>query len=110
MVSGGVWVVCEGVWRCINTKSFAKDYVRLDIAFSSNALLYLKLPMSGGIWMVSGWCLGVTWWCLEVSGWCARVSGDVSIPSTFSKDYVRSDIAFSSNAVLYAKMVMSEGV
>ena len=54
VVSGGVWVVCEGVWGCINTKSFSKDYVRLiDIAFSSNALLYLKLPMSGGNLVVS---------------------------------------------------------
>ena len=82
---------------------FAKDYVRSDIAFSSKALLYVKLPMSGGIWMVSEWCLGVTWWCLEVSGWCVMVSGDVSIPNPFAKDYVRSDIAFSSNALLYTK-------
>ena len=43
---------------------FARDYVRSDIAFSSNALFYIKLPMSGGIWMVSGWCLGVSGWCL----------------------------------------------
>ena len=32
---------------------FAKDYIRSDIAFSSNTLLYVKLPMSGGVWMVS---------------------------------------------------------
>ena len=53
---------------------FARDYVRSDIAFSSNALFYIKLPMSGGIWMVSGWCLDGVWmvsgdvWM--VSGWC----------------------------------------
>ena len=45
-----------------------------------------------------------------MSGWCARVSGDVSIPNPFAKDYVRSDIAFSSNAFLYIKLLMSEGV
>ena len=39
-----------------------------------------------------------------MSGWCVRVSGDVSIPNPFAKDYVRSDIAFSSNAVLYEKL------
>ena len=43
-------------------------------------------------------CLGVTWWCLEVSGWCVRVPGDVSIPISFAKDFVRSDIVFSANA------------
>ena len=40
---------------------FARDYVRSDIAFSSNALFYIKLPMSGGIWMVSGWFLAGVW-------------------------------------------------
>ena len=45
-----------------------------------------------------------------MSGWCARVSGDVSIPNPFAKDYVRSDIVFSSNALLYVKLPMSEGV
>ena len=63
--------------------------------------------LSGGVRMVSGWCLGMTWWCLEVSGWCVRVSGDVSIPNPFARDYVRSDIAFSSNAPLYIKLPMS---
>ena len=32
---------------------FAKDCISSDIAFSSNTLLYVKLPMSGGVWMVS---------------------------------------------------------
>ena len=41
---------------------FAKDYVWSDIIFSSNALLYVKLPISEGVWMVSGWCLGVSGW------------------------------------------------
>ena len=45
-----------------------------------------------------------------MSGWCARVSGDVSIPNPFAKDYVRSDIVFSSNALLYVELPMSEGV
>ena len=49
-------------------------------------------------------------WSLEVSGWCVRVSGDVSIPNPFAKDYIRSDIAFSSNALLYVKLLMSGGV
>ena len=39
-----------------------------------------------------------------MSGGSARMSGDVSIPNPFAKDYVRSDIAFSSNAVLYEKL------
>ena len=39
---------------------FAKDCISSDIAFSSNTLLYVKLPMSGGVWMVSGWCLWVS--------------------------------------------------
>ena len=66
--------------------------------------------LSGGVRMVSGWCLGMTWWCLEVSGWCVRVSGYVSIPNLFAKDYVWSDIIFSSNALLYVKLPISEGV
>ena len=45
-----------------------------------------------------------------MSGGSARMSGDVSIPNPFAKDYVRSDIAFSSNALLYEKLSMSEGV
>ena len=45
-----------------------------------------------------------------MSGWCVRMSGDVSIPNPFAKDYVRSDIVFSSNALLYVKLPMSEGV
>ena len=51
---------------------FARDYVRSDIAFSSKALLYVKLPMSGGIWMVSGWCLGVSGWSHSDSGCCQQ--------------------------------------
>ena len=47
---------------------FARDYVRSDIAFSLNALFYIKLPISGGIWMVSGWCLGVSEWSHSDSG------------------------------------------
>ena len=45
-------------------------------------------------------CLGVIWWCLEVSGGSARMSGVVSIPNPFAKDYIKSDIAFSSNALV----------
>ena len=45
-----------------------------------------------------------------MSGWCERVSGAVSIPNSFAKDYFRSDIAFSSNALLYVKLPMSGGV
>ena len=59
---------------------------------------------------MSGWCLRVSGWYLEMSGWCVRVSGDVSIPNPFAKDYIRSDIAFSSNALLYVKLLMSGGV
>ena len=40
---------------------FAKDYISSDIAFSSNTLLYVKLPMSGGVWIVSV----SVWWCLD---------------------------------------------
>ena len=64
------------------------------------------LGVSGLCIEVSGWCLvvsGVVWWCLGgvwmVSGWCVKVSGDVSIPNSFAKNYIRSDIAFSSNAL-----------
>ena len=45
-----------------------------------------------------------------MSGWCVRVSGYVLIPNLFAKDYVWSDIIFSSNALLYVKLLMSEGV
>ena len=48
---------------------------------------------------VSGLCIEVSGWCLVVSGWCVRVSGDVSIPNSFAKNYIRSDVAFSSNAL-----------
>ena len=48
--------------------------------------------VSGGVW----WRLGGVW---MVSGWCVRVSGDVSIPNSFAKNYIRSDVAFSSNAL-----------
>ena len=44
---------------------FAKDCISSDIAFSSNTLLYVKLPMSGGVWMVSGWCLDGVCGCLN---------------------------------------------
>ena len=63
--------------------------------------------LSGGVRMVSGWCLGMTWWCLEVSGWCVRVSGDVSIPKPSGRDYVRSDISVSSKTLLHVKLPMS---
>ena len=59
-----------------------------------------------GVWG----CLGMTWCCLKVSGWCVGVPGDVSIPNPFAKDCVRSDIVFSSNALLYVELPMSEGV
>ena len=38
------------------------------------------------------------------------VSGDVSIPNPFAKYYISSDIAFSSNTLLYVKLSMSGGV
>ena len=58
MVSG--WCV-RGSGDVSIPNPFAKDYVWSDIVFSSNALLYIKLPMSG----VSGWCLGGVWGCLD---------------------------------------------
>ena len=51
---------------------FAKDYISSDIAFSSNTLLYVKLPMSGGVWMVSGWCLWVSEWSHSDSVGCQQ--------------------------------------
>ena len=63
--------------------------------------------LSGGVRMVSGWCLGMTWWCLEVSGWCVRLSGDVSIPKPSGRDYVRSDISVTSKTLLHIKLPMS---
>ena len=45
-----------------------------------------------------------------MSGWCVRVSGDVSIPNLFAKDYVWSDITFSSNALQSVKMSLFGGV
>ena len=67
--------------------TFSKDYVRSDIAFSSNALLYVKLPMSEDVWMASGWCLGVSGWSHSDSGCCqqginAKISNKCSISVT----------------------------
>ena len=50
--------------------TFSKDCVRSDIAFSFNALLYVKLLMSEGVWMLSGLCLGVSGWSHSDSGCC----------------------------------------
>ena len=48
--------------------TFSKEYVRSDIAFSSNARFYVKLLMSEGVWMLSGSCLGVSGWSHSDSG------------------------------------------
>ena len=46
---------CVGVSGDVSVPNpFAKDYVSSDIVFFSNALVCVKLPMSGGVWMVSG--------------------------------------------------------
>ena len=64
---------CERVSGAVSIpNSFAKNYFRSDILFSSNALLYVKLPMSGGVRMVSGWCLGVSGWSHSDSGYCQQ--------------------------------------
>ena len=96
-------------WDVSIPNTFAKEHIKSYIASSSNTLMPSE-PQKCFCLGASGWCLGVTWWCLEVSGWCARVSGDVSIPNPFARDYVRSDIAFSSNALFYIKLPMSGGI
>ena len=54
------------------------------------------MPLSGSVWMVSG---GV--WMLSWGVWVVlRVSGNVSRPQPFAKDYIRSGIASSSNALM----------
>ena len=53
-------------------KPSGRDYVRSDISVSSKTLLNVKLPMSGRIRMVSGWCLGVSGWSPSDSGCCLQ--------------------------------------
>ena len=60
---------------------FAKDYVRSDIVFSSNAFLYVELPMSEGAWMVSGWCLDGVWGCLDGPTVILDVANRVLMPT-----------------------------
>ena len=79
---------CVGVSGDVSVSNpFAKDYVCSDIVFSSNALVCVKLPMSGGVLMVSGWCLGVSGWSHSDSGCCqlginAKTSNKSSISVT----------------------------
>ena len=58
IVPRDVWMGSEGVWGCIATKSVGTNlyigYASSDIAFSSSALPYAKMPISGGVWKVSG--------------------------------------------------------
>ena len=103
-------MVCKGCLGMYQYQSHWQQVIQV-ICF-----LFFKCPLKRKNVFVWGCldgvcrCLGVTWWCLEVSGWCVRVSGDVSIPNLFAKDYVWSDITFSSNALLYVKLPISEGV
>ena len=67
-ISGGVWMMSEGVWMmsrwCLRVSGeasipnlLANKYNRpwySDIAFSSSALYCIKMPMSWGVWIVSG--------------------------------------------------------
>ena len=63
----------------------------------------IKTAMSGP--GVSGLCIEVSGWCLVVSGgiWMESgwvlVSGNISIPNPLAKNFIRSDIAFSSNGL-----------
>ena len=97
----GVWGCLGMTWCCLEVSAWcvgvsgdvsvpnpvAKDYVSSDIVFFSNALVCVKLPMSGGVLMVSGWCLGVSGWSHSDSGCCqlgtyAKTSNTSSISVT----------------------------
>ena len=87
VLSGGVWLVCWGVWGCISTKSICKRLCLFRYCLSSKALFYEKLPLSEGVWMVSGWCLGVSGGSHSDSGCCqlgiyAKTSNTSSISVT----------------------------
>ena len=96
-------------WVVITLKLVGRKYIKpchADIAFCLFLLTCVKLPMFGVVGIVSG---GV--WM--VSGWCVRVSGDVPIPNPLTKCYIRSlysDVVFSSNAHKCVIMPMSVGV
>ena len=64
---------------------FAKVYIRSDIVFFSNALLYVKLPMSEGVWMVSAWCLHSVWRCLDGPTVILDVANRVLMPTQLIK-------------------------
>ena len=99
VVSGGVWMVCKGVCGCINIKSNDKTLYQVIIIiyclFFQCSIMQKKRLCLG----VSGWCLGVSGNCLVAYLLCLMVPGDISIIDPFAKDYIRSDISFSSNAL-----------
>ena len=113
MVFGDAWMVCKG---CLGMYQYQIHLRKVILGHTLPLLQTHSCPLmrkSTFVWryMDGVWgCLGMTWCCLEVSGWCVGVSGDVSVPNPFAKDYVSSDIVFSSNALVCVKLPMSGGV
>ena len=72
-------MVSEGVLGGINTKSVGKNILGHDTLI----LLFLPVPsiaktsMSGGVWMMSRWCLRVSW--------------EASIPNLLAKNILGHD-------------------
>ena len=93
MMSKGVWIVfkgCLGSWDVLILNTFAKDYLRSDVAFSSNALMPSESYKCFCL-VVSGWCLGVSGGDLVVSGgvWlvCKGVWGCINTKSICKRAY-----------------------
>ena len=75
--------------------------------YMPSSMYFIKTPMSGGVlivsgavWMVSGWCLGLVWECL-VMYWYQICWQQNNIRSWYS------DIAFYSGALYCIKRLMS---
>ena len=109
VMTGGVWLVSLDVHQCKNRWEITlnpniRSLPFLPVPFNA-CKLFEWAPDSGDVWKLSG---GV---CM-MSGWCLRVSGAVTILNIWGKHNFwswYSDIGLSYNALWLVKTPMSEG-